>query len=181
MPRKVTIDDIARQSNASRTTVSLVLRDKPGIGSDTRERVWAVAQELGYQRRSSTPVALGPDVLNIGLIQRTRYRLHDNRHPGVNSFYSWVLAGIESAARLHRMNLLYATLEVDELNKPLSLPEQLLQQRLDGILMIGSFSEDTIADVGSRSEAAVVLVDAPARSHRCDAIVSDNEVGAYVV
>ncbi|MCB0033541.1 MAG: LacI family DNA-binding transcriptional regulator, partial [Anaerolineales bacterium] len=46
--RKVTISDIARESDVSPATVSLVLRDKPGVGDDTRQRVWSTAQSLGY-------------------------------------------------------------------------------------------------------------------------------------
>ncbi len=181
MRRKVTIDEIARESSASRTTVSLVLRDKPGIGTETRQRVWAAARALGYQRPAPPPIAPGQGVLNIGLIQRSRRRAADLRLPGVNAFYSWVLAGIEAAARPQRMNLLYATLEVDEDNQPLDFPEHLLTQRLDGILLIGSFAEATIAEVARNGANAIVLVDAPAGSARYDAIVSDNETGAYTV
>lgn len=179
MRRKVTIEEIAQHSNASRTTVSLVLRDKPGISPETRQRVWSSAQALGYQRRTSA-LAPGHEILNIGLILRSRNR--DQRIdplPLVNRFYSWVLAGVEAAARPQRMNLLYATLPVDESNQPLDLPEHLLEQRLDGILLVGSFADATIAEVAHRGERAIVLVDATACAHQYDAVVSDNEAGAY--
>jgi LacI family transcriptional regulator len=177
--RKVTIDDIAQHSNASRTTVSLVLRDKPGISPETRQRVWSSAQALGYQRRAPS-LAPGQNVLNIGLILRSRNRAQQtDRLPLVNRFYSWVLAGVEAAARPQRMNLLYATLPVDDDNQPLDLPEHLLQQQLDGILLVGSFAEETIAEVASRGARAIVLIDATASAHRYDAVVSDNEAGAY--
>src|SRR3954470_24590570 len=104
MHRRVTIDDIARRSQASRTTVSLVLRDKPGIGAETRQRVWAVAEELGYQRRPSAPLESGRRILNIGLIMRSRNRSQSTSLPLVNRFYSWVLAGVEAAARSQQMN-----------------------------------------------------------------------------
>src|SRR5262245_51432852 len=93
MNRRVTIDEIARQSQASRTTVSLVLRDKPGIGAETRQRVWAVAEELGYQRRLAAPLESVRHVLNVGLIMRSRSRSLSTTLPLVNRFYSWVLAG----------------------------------------------------------------------------------------
>src|SRR4051812_45486229 len=47
MARKVTIEDIARQSNASASTVSLVLRNRPGISAPTRRRVLDAARALG--------------------------------------------------------------------------------------------------------------------------------------
>lgn len=179
MQRKVTIDDIARHSGASRTTVSLVLRNKPGIGAETRERVWLSAQLLGYQRRAPASIEAGQNVLNIGLILRSRNRNRVGQLPGVNAFYSWVLAGAEAAARQQRMNLLYTTLPVDDDNLPIEFPNHVLSQNLDGILMVGSFAEATIEEVASTGTNAIVLVDAPAGSHRYDAIVSDNKTGAY--
>lgn len=179
MKRRVTIEDIARRSKASPTTVSLVLRDKPGIGAETRQRVLDAARELGYRRRSvSRPVA-GKGILNVGLVVRSRNRSRDDSLPGVNPFYSWVMIGVDAAAPAHLMNMLYATLPVDEANRPLDLPRHLLGQPLDGILLIGSFADETVAEVAGSRTTPIVLVDAPARAHRYDAVVSDNEGGAH--
>jgi DNA-binding LacI/PurR family transcriptional regulator len=179
LQRRVTIDEIARQSQASRTTVSLVLRDKPGIGAETRQRVWAAAQALGYQRRFPAPVEPGRGILNIGLIVRSRNRNQTGTLPLVNPFYSWVLAGVEAGARSQQMNLLYATLPVDHDNAPLDIPENLLSQRLDGVLLVGSFSKETIDEVAGRAERAIVLIDVPLGPHAHDAVVSDNFAGAH--
>jgi LacI family transcriptional regulator len=159
--------------------VSLVLRDKPGIGAETRQRVWAVAEELGYQRRLTSPLESGRNVLNVGLIMRSRTRSLSTSLPLVNRFYSWVLAGVEAAARTKQMNLLYATLPVDDANAALDLPEHLLSQRLDGVLLVGTFSEQTIDEVARRTGNAIVLVDVAVGAHNYDAIVSDNLAGAY--
>ncbi len=177
MRRKVTIDDIASHSNVSRTTVSMVLRDKPGIGVDTRERVLASARELGYQRKLPAAVEIGRTVLNVGLVVRSRSRSREEQIPRVNPFYSWVLTGIEAAAAPQRMNLLYTTLPVDERNRPIELPEHLLGQALDGLLLIGSFSAETVREIATRQRAPMILVDAPSRPHPCDAIASDNSGG----
>lgn len=69
MGRKVTIEDVARQSNASAATVSLVLRQKPGISVETRQRVLDAARALGYRPRSS-PATPAVATRNIGLIVR---------------------------------------------------------------------------------------------------------------
>ena len=47
MTKKVTLADIARTSKVSLSTVSLVLRDKPGIPAETRQRIFETAQALG--------------------------------------------------------------------------------------------------------------------------------------
>ncbi len=48
--RRVTLDEVASASNASSATVSLALRNKPGVSRETRERILATAHALGYQR-----------------------------------------------------------------------------------------------------------------------------------
>lgn len=177
MARKVTIEDIARKSDASITTVSMVLRDKPGIGADTRQRVLAVARELGYQRRVPLEHASGTP-LTVGMILRSRTRSATESMPSVNDFYSWVVTGIESAARASRTNLLYATIPVDDTNRPLDVPTHLLNQSLAGIMIVGSFSSETVADLVSSRTTPAVLVDGPAIPSRHDAVVSDNQGGA---
>jgi len=180
MPRKVTLDDIAKKSRASVTTVSMVLRDKPGIGPETRHRVLAAAQELGYRRRG--PATRRDEAVaarNVGLVLRSRNRAPEPAVPGVNPFYWWVLAGIEAEARPRGINLLYATLPVDDENRPLDQPRHLLGQPLDGLLLIGSFAVETVADLIGPRSLPVVLVDAPAAAHPYDAVASDNEGGAH--
>ncbi len=47
-PRRITLRDIARRAGVHFTTVSLALRNHPRLPATTRERVQAVARELGY-------------------------------------------------------------------------------------------------------------------------------------
>ena len=71
MRSRVTLESIARASGVSLATVSLVLRDKPGINDDTRKRVLDAAQVLGYRRHLSSGRA--PRVLSqIGVIVKAR-------------------------------------------------------------------------------------------------------------
>lgn len=175
--KRITITDIARESGASPTTVSLVLRDKPGIGADTRDRVLAAAQALGYERKSPP---LKPDhaVTTIAILFRARARSSDDRSFGVNPFYSWVLTGMESVARLKRMNLLYGTLAVNGANEIIDVPDHLLAQDLDGVIVVGAFTELAIDGLLGNRLFPVVLVDGPGSPQRCDVIASDNTGGA---
>lgn len=176
MAHRVTMGDVAQRANASITTVSLVLRDRPGIGEETRQRVLAVARDLGYQRR--TPATGRTAVRNVAMILRSRSRSSSDPVPSVNRFYNDVINGIEAAARDRRMNLLYATLPVDDDNIPRAVPEHLLQQSLSGILLIGSFRPETVERIASARTTPIVLVDAPAGVHALDAVSSDNRGGA---
>src|SRR5690349_11096403 len=48
MPKKVTIDDIARLAGVSRTTVSRVLNHKPDVDPATRERILCIIEQQNF-------------------------------------------------------------------------------------------------------------------------------------
>jgi LacI family transcriptional regulator len=170
---RVTLSEIAEQSGVSLSTASLALRDKPGVGTATRQRVLGVARELGYLPKNGVQYRLG--LTNIGLI----FKSEPGYTPQTNQFYSHVLAGIEAACRQWQVNLLYATLPVDRDSYPLEFPRVLLEEdTADGLLLIGAFLDDTIAWVVERRSTPIVLVDACAASDLYDAVVSDSFKGA---
>lgn len=171
---RVTMADIADKSGVSLSTVSLVLRDKPGVGDDTRERVQQVARDLGYVPNRPAGSA-GLVRADIGLILKSE----PAHAPRANPFYSHVLAGIEDACRSRQANLLYATMPVDQDSYPLELPRLLVEDSVDGLLLVGAFLDETLAQVIERSSTPIVLVDAYASSERYDAVVSDNVSGGY--
>ncbi len=172
---RTTMAKIAEQSGVSLATVSLVLRDKPGVGSDTRQRVLEVARELGYiPKNLAAPYA--PTLTHIGLILKA----DPDRVPQANKFYSHVVAGIEMACRRQQVNLLYATMTVDEDSYPLELPRLLVEEdTADGLLLVGAFLNEALIRVVGRRPIPIVLVDAYASSEVYDAVVSDNFAGAY--
>jgi LacI family transcriptional regulator len=174
MSQRVTLEDIARQSSVSLATVSLALRDKPGINEETRRRVLEAAHTLGYRRRlSSDSTATG--LQQVGVIIKAR----TGDLPQTNQFYAPVLAGIDAACRRQQINLLYATMPVDEDNHPQGLPRMLLEDDLDGLLLLGAFVDATIARLMQRRATPTVLVDAYAAENGYDSVVSDNFRGAY--
>jgi LacI family transcriptional regulator, galactose operon repressor len=175
MTRRVTIEEIARQSGVSLATVSLVLRDKPGITEETRRRVIDTARSLGYQRRPQAGSVALLDLQQIGVIVKTR----PDDQPQANPFYAPVLAGVEAMCRKSQINLLYATVPVDLDNHPLALPRMLLEDQIDGVLLVGAFVDHTIEHMLRQRNTPVVLVDAYATEQCYDAVVSDNFRGAY--
>lgn len=73
---RVTLQDLARITDLSVSTVSLALRDSPRIAPKTKERVQEVAEQLGYR---AAPFASSPRKARprrIGLICRLEQELH---------------------------------------------------------------------------------------------------------
>ncbi len=171
---RTTMAEIADRAGVSLSTVSLVLRDRPGVGTDTRQRVLEIARQLGYI--PPKPPAPALPLTQIGLILKA----DPHGVPQANKFYSHVVAGIEMACRRRQLNLLYATMTVDENSYPLELPRLLLEEdSTDGLLLVGAFLNEALIRVVDRHSIPIVLVDAYATSDLYDAVVSDNFKGAY--
>lgn len=45
----ITLQQVAKLANVSLATASRVINDRPGVRPQTRERVWNVIRECGYQ------------------------------------------------------------------------------------------------------------------------------------
>lgn len=174
MSQRVTMEDIARESGVSLATVSLVLRDKPGINEGTRQRVIDVARTLGYRKMHIERI-VSQRLHHVGMLHKVR-TLDQPQH---NQFYAPVVSGIEAACRRHKINLLYATVAVDEDNHPQELPRMLLEDNLDGLLLIGAFVDSTIERLMKHRTTPLMLVDGYATGNHYDSIISDNFGGAY--
>jgi LacI family transcriptional regulator len=75
--------------------------------------------------------------------------------------------------------LLFATLPVDENNRPVEVPKLLFNEDLDGLMMIGTFVDQTILSVTGKRPPPIVLVDGYSDTESYDAVVSDNFKAAY--
>ena len=86
-----TIADVAAQAGVSKGLVSFALNDRPGVSADTRDRILAVAEELGF-RPSVRARSLSVDrSFALGLVI--------GRSPDViaaDPFFHAFLAGVES-------------------------------------------------------------------------------------
>lgn len=180
MSGRVTLEDIAEASQASPASVSLALRNKPGVSQATRQRILDAAQALGYQRPARQEADDGAELLNIALIFRTWDEGPERTSPALNRFYSWVLTGIQESALPRQLNLILTTIPVDEQNLPGVLPKKTLRQQLDGALIVGSFRPETIETVRELtavSRPPMVLVDAAA--DELDCVVTENELAGH--
>lgn len=170
---KVTMTDVAAHSGVSPATVSLVLRNKPGVGAETRQRVLDSAQTLGYVLRPSAR-SQSDEVRTAGLIVKVRA----DDIPADNSFYAPVLAAIEAECRRNQFNLLLANMPVDESNTPLEIPRLLRDDQVDGVMLVGVQVTEEMLAILAAQQTTAVLVDAYAPEAEFDAVVSDNVGGA---
>ena len=86
-----TITDVARAAGVSKAAVSFALNDKPGVASDTRARILAVARELGWTPSLRGRALSVSRALAVGLvIARTPETL------SADPFFGSFISGIET-------------------------------------------------------------------------------------
>lgn len=174
--KRIGLEDVARESGFSISTVSLALRDRPGLPQETRQRVLDTARSLGYRSRGTSfrrKGSLPLQVKNVGVVIKAQ----PDDFPQTNQFYSHVLVGIEAACRQYKINLIMATILVDDFNHPIEVPSILQEGGVDGILVVGAYLELPMMDILRQRSLPMVLVDAYVQEGEYDSIVSDNGEG----
>jgi DNA-binding LacI/PurR family transcriptional regulator len=99
--------------------------------------------------------------------------------PEVNRFYAPVMTGVEEMCRARGVDLLFASMPVDDTYHPLEVPRLVSDRGCSGLVVIGThLSSGTAAML--EGGPPVVLVDAYAEDRDLDSVVSDNVGGARV-
>lgn len=170
--RVATLADVAQAVGCSSAAVSLALRGERGVSDATRQRVIEAARSLGYNppagvsRKRQKP-------MTIGLVIKA---VHGDS-PEANRFYAPVMAGIEESCRRHRMDLMLATMPVDQHYYPIEVPRIVTDRTCDGLIVVGAHLSQATAEI-LRDAPPVVLVDAYAEDDAFDSVATDNVGGA---
>ena len=129
--KKTTIHEIARSLNIDSSTVSRALNDSALVKQATKDLVLKKAREMGYKRNLLASNLRRNKSNTIGVIVP-----RISRH-----FFSSTIAGIEEAAYRNGFNVIICQ-SLEQLDREQRIVENLLQNRVDGILI--SVSMETI-------------------------------------
>jgi LacI family transcriptional regulator len=168
----VTLRDVAKLANVSIGTASQALNNRRWVAAATRARVIDAARVLGYPIKETT--INSTELKVIGLLTK-----HDVDLPvEINPFYSHIQAGVESECRRRQISLMYANIEVDSSNHPVMWPAMISDQHVDGLILAGTFIEETVDLFQRRIDVPLVLVDSYAPNLPFDSVVIDNTPAA---
>jgi LacI family transcriptional regulator len=129
--RRVTLADVARQAGVSRAAASYVINGKPGVGPATRERVLAIAEELGFR----------PNRLARGLRQGHSKAIGLLLADVSNPFYTEIAAGVLDAARSLDYKVFLSNTG-DDSRQQAGEAHALLDHRCDGLVFTTLTSAD---------------------------------------
>ena len=132
--REITIYDIAAQLGVSPATVSRALNNNSSISINTRKKINALAEKLGYRHNTFASSLRLQRTHTIGVI------VHE-----LNSYFiTSVLAGIEKIATQAKYNLIIAhSAETSKLE--VANTNNLFHKRVDGIIASLSFDTEDLS------------------------------------
>lgn len=167
-PSSITILDVAREAGVSYSTVSRVLSGYEFVKEDTRQRVLAAVQDLGYVVNQQARSLAGGKSNVIGLVV-----------PGLdNGYISEIARGIdEEIVRLHYDLLLYTTRR--DLHREASYALKLTRGLADGLLLIVPLLTTTYIQTLKQQNFPYVLIDQIDPTNSSSVVDSTNWQGAY--
>ena len=147
MNNKVTIRDVAAAAGVSYQTVSRVINHRPDVAEETRQRVWQVIEELGYQ----------PSAIARGLVSKRTYTLGLITADFSDYFFTQVIVGAEVEARRHGYFFMLCSTERNPDDEPEYL-RLLTERQVDGILFARPSTEQDSRHIVSLIRQGVPLV-----------------------
>jgi len=155
--------DVAAAVNVSKQTVSAVVNGKPGITEETRTRVWAAVEQLGYR------MDLNARSLRTGRTRTIALIVTDVSNPVAGQ----MATSAEETTYAERYNLiLYNT--HDDLARESFYVDSIIQRSVDGVVFISARDESTALEKLQVAGIPVVVIDRVPQSYHGPAVVLDN-------
>ncbi|SHI95091.1 transcriptional regulator, LacI family [Clostridium amylolyticum] len=147
--RKTTMMDIANKVGVSKATVSMVLSKKDGsISEETKEKIWAAAEDMGYIKNSVATSLSTRKTGTIGII------LPDILNP----FFSEIARAIEDTASELDYNVIFCNSD-NNIDKEEKYVKLLISKLVDGVIFAAGGKSDKNLSYLINNNVPFVLVD----------------------
>ncbi len=173
--KRPTIADVAKLAGVSPSAVSFAFNDRPGLAEETRQRILAAAETVGWQPSRTARALSHGRAGALGLVLTREPELI-----GADPFFSTFIAGVEKvlAARGHGLMLTVTTLE----QEATTYRRLAADRRVDGVLLTDLRVDDPRpALVTSLRLPAVVVGDAHFAGGLCSVDLDDRPAFAAAV
>ena len=164
----VSMKDIAQHCGVSVATVSKALNGQRDIGEDTRARICAVAEELGYMTNSVARALKTNRTYNLGVL------FVDERRSGLaHEYFSSMLESFKVEAENHVYDITFINHNVG--GKTTSYLQHCLYRGVDGVII--ACVDFTNPQVRELVDSGIPLVTVDHIFNNRLAVVSDNVIG----
>lgn len=164
----VSMKDIARHCGVSVATVSKALNGQPDIGEETRGRICAVAQEMGYMTNSAARALKTNRTYNLGVL------FADERRSGLtHEYFSAVLESFKMEAENHGYDITFLNHNLG--GRTTGYLQHCLYRGMDGVIIACvDFNEPRVREL---VDSGIPLVTIDHVFNNRLAVISDNARG----
>jgi DNA-binding LacI/PurR family transcriptional regulator len=159
---------IAEKAGVSTATVSRVLNGFPGVREKTKKKVMKITSELNYE----------VDGIARSLRQKKTFKIGVIVGNVLSQFYTVLAKSIEDIANKYGYSVILCNGD-DDSEKELNYLKVLRSSRVDGIIIAPTGKNAGYINNLLQSNIKIVLVDRLIGGVDCDAVLVDNEQGAY--
>ncbi|MGL5300885.1 MAG: catabolite control protein A [Weissella confusa] len=142
----ITIYDVAREAKVSMATVSRVVNGNANVKQETKEKVEAVIERLGYR----------PNAVARGLASRRTTTIGVVIPDVTDHYFAELARGIDDVAAMYHYQIILANSDESD-TKELQVLENLLSKQVDGIIFMGNLIDDDIRKEFAKADVPIVL------------------------
>lgn len=173
MAKAVKLADIAERVGVSTVTVSKALAGQKGVSEKMREKIRALADELGYRQ---------PCAARRETVQRRSYQIgvlvEESYLDKYDSFYWQMYQQVSGCALSFECFTLMEVVSCRR-EEPPELPKLLREQKVHGVIVIGRMPGAFLRLLREAGSVPMVYMDFTDERQDTDAVVSDSYYGAY--
>ena len=173
--RQARSQDVAELAGVSRTTVSFVLNNVPGvkISPETRQRVQEAARELNYYPTAAARSLASGKTQRIGLILG-----EGQDRMGVDAFLPSFLQGVIRS--VHQRGYLLMVQIAEDVPSHEAYLKLIREQQVDGLILSGPRSDDPLLPQLAE-EGFPLILHGRLGGNLCPCVDVDNQAGAYQI
>ena len=171
MAKNVKMADIAARLNVSTVTVSKALSGQKGVSEEMREKIKAVAEEMGYRRPSGKEEGKQKSY-NIGVVVSGSYI------EKYATFYWELYQEINTIAVQKNCFVMLEILNAPD-EKAMIPPKLLKEGKTDAFIVLGGLQSAYLKMIREHYEVPTVYMDFYDAQNKEDSIISNSFYGTY--